>query len=66
MTVSELQAMLNDYDGDMELYLLAEDHIGNRKMILNVHDFIDRESRVFLSGRLSKSRIPREISSRLY
>ncbi len=65
MTVSELKGMLANYRDDMELYIVAEEKVGGRRLLFGIHDSSDFEQRVFLSGRLSKSSIPREINSRL-
>jgi len=65
MTVSELKSMLENYRDDMELYIIAEEMVGGRRLLFGIHDSSDYEQNVFLSGRLSKSSIPREINIRL-
>ncbi len=65
MTVSELRNLLENYEDDMELFLIAEDRIGNRRLVLNIHDNVDFERRIILTGSLSKREIPRNIHTRL-
>ena len=65
MTVVELRNLLEDYEDDMELFLIAEDRIGSRRLVLNIHDNVDFEKRIFLTGSLSKREIPRKVHTRL-
>ena len=65
MTVLELRNLLEDYEDEMELFLIAEDRIGSRRLVLNIHDNVDYEKRVILTGSLSKREIPREVKTRL-
>ncbi len=65
MTVAEFKEMLSEYRDDMDLFIVVEDRIGIRRLLLAVNDFSDRRNKVFLSGRLSKYLLPRESENRL-
>jgi len=65
MTVAELKELLEDYRDDMELYIVAEEMVGDRRLLYGIHDSSDYDRKVFLSGRLSKLNFPRELDPRL-
>jgi len=65
MTVAELKELLEDYRDDMELYFVAEEIVGERRLLYGIHDSSDYERKVFLSGRLSKVTVPKEKDPRL-
>ena len=59
MTVAELKDLLASYRDDMELYIIAEEMIGNRRQLFAIHDYSTAEGKVILSGQLSKKSLPR-------
>ncbi len=65
MTISDFKKILADYDDEMELFFIAEDRIGSRRLLLNIYDSLDFRKRVILTGSLSKAKMPREIYRRL-
>ena len=65
MTVAELKELLQDYRDDMELFIVAEEVVGGRRMLYGIHDFSDFDKKVFLSGRLSKLNLPRDMNPSL-
>ncbi len=65
MKVAELKQLLSGYRDDMELYIVAEEKVGNRRILYGIHDFSDYREKVFLSGRLSRTVISREKERRL-
>jgi hypothetical protein len=65
MTVAELKYLLAGYHDDMELYIVAEEIVGDRRLLFGVHDSSDYERKVFLTGRLSKLHVPKDINPRL-
>lgn len=65
MTISDFKKILADYDDEMELFFIAEDRIGSRRLLLNIYDSVDFRKRVILTGSLSKAKMPREIYRRL-
>ena len=59
MTVAELKELLASYRDDMELYIVAEEMIGNHRQLYAIHDYSTDEGKVILSGQLSKKALPR-------
>ena len=41
MTVAELKELLQDYKDDMELYIVAEEIVGDRRVLYGIHDSSD-------------------------
>ncbi len=65
MTVAELKEILARYRDEMELYIMAEEGIGSRRLLYAIYDFSDKREKVFLAGRLSQSRLPKEVNAQL-
>jgi hypothetical protein len=65
MTISDFKKILAEYDDEMELFFIAEDRIGSRRLLLNIYDSVDFRKRVILTGSLSKAKMQREIYRRL-
>jgi hypothetical protein len=60
MKVAELKQLLSGYRDDMELYIVAEEKVGHRRILYGIHDFSDYREKVFLRGQLSKKVLARE------
>ena len=65
MTVAELKEILASYKDETELFILVEDQIGSRRQLLAINDYSHQPDRVFLSGILSKSMLPKVLNQRL-
>ncbi len=65
MTVAELKEILARYRDEMELYIMAEEGIGCRRLLYSIYDFTDKREKVFLAGRLSQSRLPKQVNNQL-
>jgi len=65
MTVAELKEILAGYRDEMELFFMAEEGVGHRRLIHSVYDFSDNREKVFLAGRLSQVRLSKEVDSQL-
>jgi hypothetical protein len=65
MTVAELRELLASYKDEMELYIIAEEMIGNRCQLFAIHDYSTSEGKVILSGQLSKKSLPRLTDQKL-
>lgn len=65
MTVAELKELLADYRDDMELYFVAEEIVGDSRLLYGIHDSSDYQRKVFITGRLSKLNFSKEIDPRL-
>jgi hypothetical protein len=65
MTVAELKELLADYRDDMELYFVAEEMVGDGRLLYGIHDSTDYQRKVFITGRLSKLNFSKEIDPRL-
>jgi hypothetical protein len=65
MTVAELKELLAGYKDDMDLFIVAEEMIGNRRLLFSIHDYADIQGNVILSGQLSKKVLPRQTEQKL-
>ena len=65
MTVADLKEILASYRDEMELFFMAEEGMGYRRLLFSVYDFSDNRDKVFLSGRLSQIRLPKEVDNQL-
>jgi len=65
MTVADLKEILAGYRDEMELFFMAEEGMGHRRLLFSVYDFSDNREKVFLSGRLSQIRLPKEVDNQL-
>ncbi len=65
MTVAELKELLSVYPDDLELFIVAEEMLGKRRLLYFLQDHSDYKQKVFLTGRLSRATLPRESDLRL-
>jgi hypothetical protein len=65
MTVADLKEILAGYRDEMELFFMAEEGVGYRRLLYSIYDFSDNREKVFLAGRLSQIRLPKEVDNQL-
>ncbi|RQW08074.1 MAG: hypothetical protein EH225_00750 [Calditrichaeota bacterium] len=65
MTVADLKELLSGYPDNLELYFVAEEMVGKRRLLYFLQDHSDFKEKVFLTGRLSRQNLPRETHPRL-